>query len=126
MSAQNSAHDTEMLRVAPAKAGVQGNRSRPWSPGFPLSRERRITFCSCEIYFGSDRKTGAVFHPGESNGIEGNIASPSLGRCVCAHLISLDCPGFPNLRCVRVARRAPVDLNLRAGLERAPRDVQTP
>ena len=73
--------------------------------------------------------------------IEYNFASSSLGGCGCAHLISLDCPGFPNLRCVRVARRAPVDLNLRcvrvarrapvdlnlrAGLELAPGDVQTP
>ena len=33
---------------------------------------------------------------------------------------------FKDLRCVRVARRAPVDLDLCAGFERTPGDVQTP
>jgi hypothetical protein len=113
---------------------AEANRRRAVVPR-PECRHSCHGLCDCRPI--SARQSNCEFSELADPAVDRDRAAVLLGDDVpgnrqaesgafAGRLISRNCPRFPNLRCVRVALRAPVDLDLCAGLERAFGDVQTP
>jgi hypothetical protein len=113
---------------------AEANRRRAVVPR-PECRHSYHGLCDCRPI--SARQSNCEFSELADPAVDRDRAAVLLGDDVpgnrqaesgafAGRLISRNCPRFRNLRCVRVALRAPVDLDLCAGLERAFGDVQTP